>query len=128
MTLSLSAQFAQAAYATLANGMAGPSFADALQSPSSGFTLTQAQRFAAEQTVVLQYDDDAAGAGGNNTSLSATVFKDTSGQLTLAIRGTLELVGDITPPITTSPCGAPATTRSPRCTAGGTRRSATCRA
>lgn len=121
MTLSLSAQFAQAAYATLANGMAGPSFADALQSPSSGFTLTQAQRFAAEQAVVLQYDDDAAGAGGNNTSLSATVFKDTSGQLTLAIRGTLELVGDIRhhPPITTSPCGAPATTRSPRCTAGG---------
>ncbi|MEI2677291.1 MAG: calcium-binding protein [Burkholderiaceae bacterium] len=68
-----------------------------MQSPSSGFTLTQAQRFAAEQAVVLQYDDDAAGAGGNNTSLSATVFKDTSGQLTLAIRGTLELVGDITP-------------------------------
>ncbi|MDL2336355.1 MAG: hypothetical protein QFE16_00790 [Pseudomonadota bacterium] len=68
-----------------------------MQSPSSGFTLTQAQRFAAEQTVVLQYNDDAAGAGGNNTSLSATVFKDTSGKLTLAIRGTLEVVGDITP-------------------------------
>lgn len=96
MTLSLLAQYSQASYATLSNGMAGPSFADALQSPQGGFTATQAQVFAADQSVVLQYNDDAAGAGGNGTSLSLTVFKDAGGQLTLAIRGTLE-VADLTP-------------------------------
>ncbi|HSH28645.1 MAG TPA: hypothetical protein VK971_01960 [Thiohalobacter sp.] len=43
-------------------------------------------------TVVTQYDD-ATAAEGHGTSFSATVFRDASGNHTLAIRGTLELAG-----------------------------------
>ncbi|WP_152682872.1 hypothetical protein, partial [Caenimonas sp. SL110] len=94
--IALLAQQAQASYANLSDGMAGPSFADALKTPQGGFTTTQSQLFAAGHSVLLQYNDDAAGAGGTGTSLSLTVFKDNGGNLTLAIRGTLE-VEDFTP-------------------------------
>ena len=97
LQLSQLAAMAQASYASVPANATTQQLTAELQKADGGFTLTQAQRFAAEQTVVLQYNDDAVGAGGNNTSLSATVFKDTSGKLTLAIRGTLEVVGDITP-------------------------------
>jgi hypothetical protein len=97
MNLALTAQLAQAAYGTLPNGITGAELARALQLPVTGFTPTQAQNFAATHTVVLQYNDDAPGSGGNGTSLSATVFKDKNGQLTLALRGTLEFGGDVTP-------------------------------
>lgn len=88
--LSFQAQLAQAAYATLWNGMSTQETLDALQAQSGGFTAIQAQRFAAKYSVVLQYNDDLS-PQGNGTGLSLTVFKDnTTNQLTLAIRGTTD--------------------------------------
>lgn len=89
------AKFAQASYAKLASGDAADLLARNLQTIEGGFAATQAQDFASEQSVVLQYDDDA-GSNGNGTSLSVTVFKPADGSLTLAIRGTLES-GDFVP-------------------------------
>jgi len=97
MTIGSHAQLAQAAYATLTDGMSAGSLVNALQSPEGSYVETQATRFAAEQSVVVQYNDDATGAGTQGTSLSVTVFKDSAGNVTLAIRGTLEAVGDLTP-------------------------------
>jgi hypothetical protein len=90
------ARASQASYASLASGMSVIDVESALRAPTGGFTPTQAQRFAAQQSVVLQYNDDAAGAGGDGTSLSVTVFKGTDNKLTLALRGTLE-AGDWLP-------------------------------
>lgn len=80
-----SAELAQASYATLVSGASGTTLADLLREPASsgGFSATQAVEFAAQYSVVTQYNDA-------DTSFSATVFKDGSGNLTLAIRGTLE--------------------------------------
>lgn len=97
MTIGSHAQLAQAAYATLTDGMSAGSLVNALQSPEGSYVETQATRFAAEQSVVVQYNDDATGAGTQGTSLSVTVFKDSAGNVTLAIRGTLEAPGDFTP-------------------------------
>ncbi len=94
--LSALAQLAQASYATLAAGMSRAQLETALGGANGEFTPTQATRFAATQSVVLQYNDDTS-AGGQGTSLSVTVFKDPAGKLTLAIRGTLEAIGDIFP-------------------------------
>ena len=80
----------QAAYATIPVGANADALANALREPDAAFTLTQATAFAAQHSVVLQYNDDTA-AGGQGTSLSVTVFRDTTGKLTLAIRGTLEI-------------------------------------
>ena len=61
---------------------------------NAGFTPEQAEKFATRYPdIVTQFND-------TETSLSATVFKDTSGNLTLAFRGTAELTGspnDLTP-------------------------------
>ncbi len=84
-----SAQLAQAAYEQLAAGDADIVLAGKLVSERGGFSPAQASKFAATQSVVLQYDDDV-GASGSGASLSVTVFKDTSGNVTLAIRGTYE--------------------------------------
>ncbi len=96
MNIAISAQLAQAAYANLSGGMASPVLADALQAPQGAFTLTQATQFASNQTVLLQYNDDAAVPGATGSSLSLTVFQGNDGKLTLAIRGTLES-GDFAP-------------------------------
>ena len=90
------AKFAQASYAELKAGDTADSLAGYLQTERGGFTATQAQDFAKVQSVVLQYNDDAAGSNGNGTSLSVTVFKAGNGQLTMAMRGTLES-GDLVP-------------------------------
>ncbi|KAB2875820.1 MAG: hypothetical protein F9K36_04300 [Burkholderiaceae bacterium] len=91
------ARAAQASYEALSAGDTRDTLAAKLQTERGGFTLTQATRFAAEQSVVVQYNDDAAGTGTQGTSLSVTVFKDSAGNVTLAIRGTLEAPGDFTP-------------------------------
>ncbi len=95
-TISFLAYAAQACYESLATGDTQDTLARKLQTIVGGFTATQASQFASDQTVVLQYNDDAPGSGGSNTSLSVTVFKDGAGNLTLAIRGTLE-AGDFVP-------------------------------
>jgi hypothetical protein len=88
---SIHAQQSQAAYASLSAGLTGSPLAQALSSQSNSvFTATQARTFAAAHTVVAQYNDDAPGAGGQGTSLSVTVFRDATGQVSLAIRGTAE--------------------------------------
>ncbi len=61
----------------------------------AGFSSKQADKFSDQYGVVTQYNDTLA-EGGLGTSFSATVFKDTDGNLTLAIRGTLES-GDFVP-------------------------------
>ncbi|MEN9480274.1 MAG: hypothetical protein RLZZ298_1669 [Pseudomonadota bacterium] len=85
-------ELALAAYAALNNS--------ALSSQKSnlknaGLSDAQADIFAGKYAVVTQYNDTLA-EGGQGTSFSATVFKDASGNLTLAIRGTLE-AGDFLP-------------------------------
>jgi hypothetical protein len=89
---------AQAAYANLSGQIDRAVLADRLQIRDRGdFTFTQAREFAERYSVVTQYDDDAAVPGATGTSLSANVFRDEEGQLTQAIRGTLEAQGDIFP-------------------------------
>lgn len=93
--LSPSAQLAQASYAEIS---ANSVLATRLQSEAGGFTATQAGRFADKYSLAIdQFNDDAAGAGGNGTSFSVSVFKESSTKkLTVAIRGTLEQ-GDFIP-------------------------------
>jgi hypothetical protein len=81
-------ELAMAAYANLIPGV-NP--IPALTYKDCGMSPAQAARFADTYTVVAQYDDSVTGFGA--TSFSATVFKDASGNLTLAIRGTAELTG-----------------------------------
>ena len=86
--LLLNAEFALAAYATLDNGtLDDPDQKIALR--NAGMSVAQAERFSSNFSVVTQFND---GPG-----FSATVFKDSSNNLTLAIRGTLEIIGDILP-------------------------------
>ena len=86
----------QAAYAGLAQGETDlASNLDALRvSTGADMPQKQAAEFAARYPdIVTQFND-------TETSLSATVFKDASGNLTLAFRGTAELTGspnDLTP-------------------------------
>lgn len=83
------AEAAQAAYATIPSSATPGQLSSALQERDAGFAATQATSFSSMHSVVLQYNDDAAGFAGNGTSLSVTVFQNTATQqLTLAIRGT----------------------------------------
>lgn len=94
--LVLNAELSLAAYADLANGTLDND-AQRLALRAAGFSTEQAINFSSKYTVVTQYDDISE---TGETSFSATIFKDTSGQLTLAIKGTLELTdvpGDIFP-------------------------------
>jgi len=81
------AELAMAAYATLDENMDSSTVIANLQ--DAGFTLSQASNFSSRYSVVTQYNDDI-------TSFSATVFKDISGNLTVAFKGTLE-AGDFLP-------------------------------
>ena len=85
-------EFALASYADLSGTI---DIATALQQQGKGLSAAQAVRFVSLYSVVTQFNDTAA-EGGMGTSFSATVFKDASGKLTLAVRGTLE-AGDFLP-------------------------------
>ena len=86
------AELALAAYADLLHG----SLADQrARLEAAGFSAKQAEEFAKKYPVVVAQFNDTA-EGGMGTSFSATVFKDSAGNLTLAIRGTLEY-GDFFP-------------------------------
>src|SRR3989338_11170370 len=80
------AELALAAYAAL-NTSDLATQKTALQ--NAGLSGSQADIFSSRYQVITQYNDTA-------TSFSVTVFKDTSGNLTLAVRGTLE-PGDFLP-------------------------------
>jgi hypothetical protein len=85
--LFASAELALASYASLHGNTQTSDAANFSALKDAGFSAKQAEEFAKKYpTVVTQYND-------TGTSFSATVFKDTSGNLTLAIRGTLELTG-----------------------------------
>ena len=92
-TLYTQSELALATYASLTTAPVVDQI-DALKA-NNGMSDSQARAFAAKYTVVTQFNDTPA-EGGMGTSFSATVFKDTSGNLTLAIRGTLE-TGDFFP-------------------------------
>ena len=90
ISLSSNAEAALAAYASLTPG--ATSLATNLAAlgapPGVGMSQIQAEEFAIRfRTVVAQFNDTAA-EGGTGTGLSVTVFKDATGNLTLAIRGT----------------------------------------
>jgi hypothetical protein len=93
-TILEQSEIALAAYATLAAGKLEPQTAR-LRDEGKIMSASQADAFAERYEVVTQFNDTQA-EGGMGTSFSATVFKDTSGNLTLAIRGTLE-AGDFFP-------------------------------
>ena len=73
------AQQSEYALAAYANFSLNTPPRDALR--ASDFTLTQADKFIGRNTVLTQYSDAASG-------FSATVFKDASDNVTIAIRGT----------------------------------------
>lgn len=83
------AEFSLAAYSLLSPGE--PNRTN-LQDSGRGLSEKQADSFATKYEVIQQYNDTPA-EGGLGTSFSATVFKDVQGNLTLAIRGTAELIG-----------------------------------
>jgi Ca2+-binding RTX toxin-like protein len=87
------AELSLASYAVLASNSptAQSSNIDALK--QSGMSAKQAEEFAKQYPTVLTQYNDTAAEGGQGTSFSATVFKDDSGNLTLAMRGTAELFG-----------------------------------
>lgn len=79
------AELAQAAYTNLASGIIDGLGRKELQE-EAGMSLTQAQTFATNWTVIDQYTD--------LSGVSATIFEDSDGNRHLAIRGT-ESLGDI---------------------------------
>ena len=85
-TIFSQSELALAAYANLNNSALSSQKASL---KDAGFSDTQADTFATHYAVVSSCHDA-------NSSFDATVFKDVSGNLTLAIRGTLE-VGDFAP-------------------------------
>lgn len=85
-------QLALSAYSSLVAGISGQAYVDSLVDQGQGMSDSQAKQFAQTYFVVTQYNDTPA-EGGLGTSFSATVFKDKDGNLTLAIRGTAELIG-----------------------------------
>ena len=89
------AELAFAAYSNLQRGStASPVNIEGLRAPNGAeMSATQAIEFAKRfPTIVAQFNDTPA-EGGMGTSFSATVFKDPTGKLTLAIRGTHEKSG-----------------------------------
>jgi len=88
------AELALAAYATLNRG---PTVNQVSMLGKAGFAGAQAQSFLDRfPTVVAQYNDTSA-KGGLGTGFSVTVFKDASstGNLTVAIRGTEQLTEEV---------------------------------
>ena len=92
-----SAELALASYSALGQGDTGNQRAVLTQATGAAMSITQATEFARRYPTVFAQFNDTPAEGGMGTSFSATVFKDTSGNLTLAIRGTLEFIGDIIP-------------------------------
>ncbi|MEZ5614543.1 MAG: calcium-binding protein [Rhodocyclaceae bacterium] len=84
------AELALAAYARL---LQGPSTDQSARLEAAGFSAKQAEEFARRYPVVVTQFNDTVAEGGLGTSFSATVFKDSANNLTLAIRGTAELIG-----------------------------------
>lgn len=91
-TIYSNAELALSAYATLSTGDTQTQTI-ALQMGGDGLSAKQAEEFAKKYPTVLTQYTDTPAEGGLGTSFSATVFKDSSGNLTLAIRGTAELIG-----------------------------------
>ncbi|MEZ5617337.1 MAG: hypothetical protein R3E40_03545 [Rhodocyclaceae bacterium] len=58
---------------------------------AAGLSAKQAEEFAKKYPMVVAQFNDTPDEGGMGTSFSATVFKDASGNLKLAFRGTAEL-------------------------------------
>ena len=79
------AELALAAYATLVKG---PTSNQIVELTRAGMSQKQAEEFAARYPEVITQFDDITETG--ESSFNATVFKDTNGNLSLAIRGTLE--------------------------------------
>ncbi|MEZ5614547.1 MAG: hypothetical protein R3E35_04965 [Rhodocyclaceae bacterium] len=90
----MQAELALASYSNLISGSLVSQQTE-LRQDGKGLSTAQAANFASRYTVVTQFNDTEA-EGGLDTSFSATVFKDSAGNLTLAIRGTLE-AGDFVP-------------------------------
>lgn len=84
------AQLAEAAYADFTNNMNDPTAA--LTNPDLGgkFSQSQAAAFAAEWSVVDQYDNSSM-FGLVGTGFSATLFQNKAGEYSLAIRGSTAL-------------------------------------
>ena len=74
------AQLSQASYATLNKNFNMKQYTDALR-VDNNFSQTQASQFAQKYSIVHSQQNTASG-------FSATVFKDTAGGYTFAIRGT----------------------------------------
>ncbi len=74
-------ELAFAAYADLSKGMSDDEYVKALKRADDGMSQIQAEEFIKNYTVIDQYNDPSSG-------LSVTLFKDSSGHQTVAIRGT----------------------------------------
>ena len=88
-TIYEQSEFALAAYAkNLFSGISGDSYLSALEDSGNGMSVKQSTKFAETYTVIDQYTDTVTG-------VSATIFRDTSGALSLAVRGTEFQAGDL---------------------------------
>lgn len=86
------ANLAMAAYARgLLVGATGDAFNET-PFQNAGFSNTQRANFATRFPTIVRHVDEV-----DETSFSATVFEDSWGDLTLAIRGTVEFIGDVLP-------------------------------
>lgn len=90
------AELSLASYAALASGIPTNTAAQREALVAQGFTVKQADEFSVRYPTIITQFNDTAAEGGMGTSFSATIFKDSSGNLTLAVRGTLE-AGDFIP-------------------------------
>jgi Ca2+-binding RTX toxin-like protein len=86
-TVFSSAELAFAAYAVLQPGLTSNQIA-ALQNDGQGLSLKQAQEFALRYPDVIAQVNDAA------SGFSLTAFRDTGGAISLAVRGTDQLLTD----------------------------------
>jgi len=74
------AQFAQAAYAILNKDLSQADYERTLEN-NADFSLSQASQFASQYSIIHDQQNTSDG-------FSATLFQDTAGTFTLAIRGT----------------------------------------
>ena len=79
------AELSLASYSSLGSGATGNQRAELTAVSGAAMSLTQATEFAKRYpTIVTQFNDTSA-EGGTGSSFSATVFKDTTGNVTIAI-------------------------------------------
>ena len=87
VSLFNNSELALASYSVLLQGDTANQRAALTQATGAQMSVAQATEFARRFPTVISQFNDTVAEGGSGTSFSATVFKDATGNMTVAIRG-----------------------------------------